>query len=109
MWITASPSSHTEAAITGAVQKAAPDPVAEDPQDADGEVGHGHFMLEGVARGQPDAPGGRIGHEGVGHERQQATEPDAQHEDPYQEHLRHAARGARLPVPGQLHHPTYDC
>ena len=82
----------------GSNPEVTPYPVAEDPQSTDGEVRHGHFALEGIARWPAYGCRGRIGENRMRNEIENASDPDGYHEESQQEDLRYPSLRSGLPV-----------
>jgi hypothetical protein len=73
----------------GSDPEISPHPVAEDAQNTHGEVRHGNFALEGIARRPADGSSGRIGEDRVTYEGKHTRDPNDYHEEPQHEDLRY--------------------
>src|SRR5215210_7496412 len=80
----------------GCGPKVAPNPVAQYPQGAYGEVRHCHLGLEWVARGPADGFGDLLSEERMADERPYTSESNVYHEEPQQQDFRYSPTRPRL-------------
>ena len=87
----------------GSNPEISPHPVAEDAQNTNGQVRHGHFALEGIARRPADGLSGRICEDRVRYEGRNTRKPDGYHEQPQQEDLHYPSSRSGLLIQIEVH------